>query len=212
VERSKEEAEAWSQRSLKVLETLAEAVGHDPFNIPPLMLDDIRSFGKYVLETLVEYIVGIYLMLYSIRLLVEIRTAMESPMKQGRTSRLFRLNRGGNGFNDFDKRLSDLQQKFEEACSQRSGFDTPFVSASALMVPPDPYSRTLESKPFRSRFRFSELKSRLDPVPSICADVASTTLKVLEKPASSVPILNGVVSGVSALLDTVKVERYSSLC
>ena len=42
---------------------------------------------------------------------------------------------------------------------------------------------------------------------SACADVASTTLKVLEKPGSSVPIMNGVVSGVSALLDTAKVER-----
>ena len=133
---------------------------------------------------------------------------MERPMERGRTSRLFRLNRHGNGFNDFDKRLSDLQQKFEEACSQRSGFDTPFVSAGALTVPPDPYSHTLESKPFRRRFRFSGLKSRLDPVSSTCADVASTTLKVLEKPGSSVPILNGVISGISALLDAAKVEQY----
>ena len=54
MEQSKEDAQARSQRSLKVLETLAEAVGHDPFNIPPLMLDDIRSFEKYVSETLVE--------------------------------------------------------------------------------------------------------------------------------------------------------------
>ncbi|KAF8494992.1 hypothetical protein F5888DRAFT_618009 [Russula emetica] len=61
IEQSKEEAQAWSQRSLKVLETLAEAVGHDPFNIPPLMLGNIRSFEKYVSETLVESIVGIYL-------------------------------------------------------------------------------------------------------------------------------------------------------
>jgi hypothetical protein len=49
VEQSKKEAlQAWSQYSLKVLETLAEAVGHDPFNIPPLMLADIRSFEEYV--------------------------------------------------------------------------------------------------------------------------------------------------------------------
>jgi hypothetical protein len=48
VEQSKKEAQASSQRSLKVLETLAEAVGHDPFNIPPLMLRDIRSFEEYV--------------------------------------------------------------------------------------------------------------------------------------------------------------------
>ena len=208
MEHSKQEAQTRSQHSLKVLETLAEAVGHDPFNIPPLMLDDIRDFEKYVSETLVKYIVGIHLTLHSIRLLLEIRTAMERPMERGRTSRLFRLNRRGNGFNDFDERLSGLQQKFEEACSQRSGFDTPFVSAGALRVPADTYSHTLESKPFKRRFRFSGLKSRLDSVSSTCADVASTTLKVLEKPGSSVPILNGVVSGISALLDTAKVERY----
>ena len=70
-------------------------------------------------------------MLHSIRLLFEIRTAMEPPMEQGRITRLFRLNRCGNAFNDFDKRLSDLQQKFEEASSRRSGFDTPSVSAGA---------------------------------------------------------------------------------
>ena len=208
MEQSKEDAQARSQRSLKVLETLAEAVGHDPFNIPPLMLGDIRSFEKYVSETFLEYIIVIYLTLHSIRLLLEIHTAMERSMKQGRTSRLFRLTRHGNGFNDFDKRLSDLQQKFEEACSQRSGFGTPSVSAGALTVPPDPYSHTLESKLFRRRFRLSGLKSRLDRVSSTCADVASTTLKVLEKSGSSVPILNGVVSGVSALWDTAKVERY----
>ena len=140
---------------------------------------------------------------HSIRLLLEIRTAMERPMERGRTSRLFRLNR--HGFNGFDKRLSDLQQRFKEACSQRSGFDTPFVSAGALSVPPD---TTPKSKPFRRHFRLSGLKSRLDRVSSTCADVASTTLKVLEKSGSSVPILNGVVSGVSALWDTAKVERY----
>jgi hypothetical protein len=210
VEQSKEEAQARSQRSLKALETLAEAVGHDPFNIPPLMLGDIRSFEKYVSGKLVEYIVGIYLTLHSIRLLLEIRTAMEPSMEQGRASRLFRLNRHGHGFNDFDNRLSDLQQKFEEAFSRHSGFDTPFVSAGSLRVPPDSYSHTLESKSFRRRFRFTGLKSRLDPVSSTCADVASTTLKVLEKPGSSVPILNGVISGVSALLDTAKVGRYFS--
>ena len=206
VEQSKKEAQVRSRRSLKVLEALAEAVGHDPFNIPPLMLDDVRGFEKYVPETLAEYIIGIYLTLYSIRLLLEIRTAMERPMERGRTSRLFRLNR--HGFNDFDNRLNDLQQKFDEACSQRSGFDAPFVSAGASSVLPNSYSHTLESKPFRHRFNFSGLKSRLDPVSSTCADVASTTLKVLEKPGSSVPILNGVVSGVSALLDTAKVKRY----
>ena len=150
--------------------------------------------------------------------MLEIRTAMGPPVEQGRksrlrrlSSRLPRLSRHGNGFNDFDKRLSDLQQKFEEACSQRSGADTP-VSSGALRVPSDPYSNTLESKTFRRRFSFSGWKSRLDPVSSTCADVASTTVKVLEKPGSSVPILNGVVSGVSALLDTAKVERYSPLC
>ncbi|KAN0103781.1 hypothetical protein V8E52_011638 [Russula decolorans] len=188
VEQSKEEAQAWSERSLEVLETLAEAVGHDPFDIPPLMLRDIRRFEK---------------------LLLEIRTAVEPPMEQGWTSRLFRSNRHGNGFNDFDKRLSELQQKFEEARSQRSGFDTPFVSTGALRVPPDPYSHTLESKPFRRRFPFSGWKSRLDPVSSTCADVASTTLKVLEKPAGSVPILSGAVSGISALGDTAKRVRQS---
>ena len=212
MEQSKEEAEARSQRSLKVLETLADAVGRNPSNIPPLllgdMLGDIHSFEKYVSEPLVEYVVGIYLTLHFTRLLLEICTAMERPMEQGRTSRLFRLNRRGNGFNDFDKRLSDLQQKFDEACSQRSGFDISLDSAGALRVSPDTHSYTLESKPFRRRFRFSGLKSRLDPVSSTCADVASTTLKVLEKPGSSVPILNGVVSGVSALLDTAKVDRY----
>jgi len=61
VEQSKEDAQALSQRSLKVLETLPEAVEHDPFNIPPPLLGDIRSFGKYVSKTLVEYIVGIYI-------------------------------------------------------------------------------------------------------------------------------------------------------
>jgi hypothetical protein len=60
VEQSKE-AQARSQRSLKALETLAEAVARDPFNVPPLILEDIRSFEKYVSETLVESIVGIYL-------------------------------------------------------------------------------------------------------------------------------------------------------
>src|ERR1700747_1917340 len=69
-------------------------------------------------------IVSIYLTLHSIRLLLEICTAMEPPMEQGRTFRLLRSNRHGIGFNDIDKRLSELQQKFEEACSQRSGFDT----------------------------------------------------------------------------------------
>jgi hypothetical protein len=50
-------------------------------------------------------------------------------------------------------------------------------------------------------------------VSSTCADVASTTLKVLEKAAgSAVPILSGAVSGVSAVLDTAKVERYFLLC
>jgi hypothetical protein len=214
VEQSKEAAQAWLQRSLKVLETLAEAVGHDPFNIPPAMLGDIRSFEKYVSDTLVESVVGIYLTLHSIRVLLEIRAAMEPPMEQGRTSRLFRLNRHRNGFNGFDKRLSELQQKFEEACSQRSSLDTPFASESirALTVPPNPYSHTLESKPFRRRFPFSGWKSRLDPVSSTCADVASTTLKVMEKAAGSVPILSGAVSGISAPGDTAKVEQYFSLC
>ena len=205
-----EEAQARSQRSLKVLETLAEAVGHDPSNIPSLMLEDICSFKEYVSEALVGYIVGTYLALHFISLLLEIRTAMEPPVVQSRLSPPFRSNRHGNGFKDFDKRLSDLQQKFEEACSHRSGFDTPFVSAGASRVSPDPYSHALESKPFRCRFRIG-LKYRLDRVSSTCADVASTTLKVLEKPGSSVPILNGVVSGVLALLDTAKVERYFPL-
>jgi hypothetical protein len=134
-------------------------------------------------------------------------------MERGRISRLFRSKRRhGNGFNDFDKRLSNLQQKFEEACSQRSGIGTPSISAGELRVPPDSCSHALESKPFRRRFRFTGLKSRLDPVSSTCADVASTTLKVLEKPGSSVPILNGVVSGISALLDTAKVEVIYSPC
>jgi hypothetical protein len=159
----------------------------------------------------VESIVSIYLTLHSIRLLLEIRTAMEPPMEQDRTSHPFRSDHHGNGFNSFDKRLSELQQKFEEACSQRSGFDTPFVSTGALRVPPDPYSHTLKSKLFRRRFLFSGSKARLDSVSSTCADVASTTLKVLEKPAGSVPILSGAVSGVSALLDTAKVERYFPL-
>jgi hypothetical protein len=57
--RQSKEAQAWLQRSLKVLETSAEAVGHDPFNILPLILGDIRSFEEYVSETLVESIVGI---------------------------------------------------------------------------------------------------------------------------------------------------------
>jgi hypothetical protein len=208
------ETQAWSQRSLKVLEAVAEAVGHDPFNIPPLMLKDIRSFEKYVSETLVESIVWIYMTLHSIRLLLEIRTvtAMEPPIEQGRTKRLFRLSRHRNGFNDFDKRLSELQQKFEEARSQRSGFDTPLVSTGALGIPRDPYARTLKSKPFRRRFLFPGLKFRLHPVSSACADVASTTLRVLEKAAgSAVPILSGAVSGISALLDTAKVERYFPL-
>ena len=132
-------------------------------------------------------------------------------MGQGRISRLFRLNRHGNGFHDFDKRLSDLLQKFEEACSHRSDFDTPSVSAGALRVPSTYSPHTLESKPFRRRIHFTRLKSRLDPVSSTCADVASTTLKVLEKPGSSIPILNGVVSGLSALLDTAKVGQYFPL-
>ncbi|KAI0282602.1 hypothetical protein BGY98DRAFT_931565 [Russula aff. rugulosa BPL654] len=165
--------QAWSRRSLKVLETLAEAVGPDSFNISPLMLDDIRSFEI---------------------LLLEIRTAMERSW----TLRLFRSNRREN---DFDKRLSKLQRNFEEACSQRSGFDTPVVSAG---VPLDSYSHTLESNPFRSRSRFSGLKSRLSLVSSTCVDVASTTLTVLEKLGSAVPIISGVVSGVSALLETSK--------
>jgi hypothetical protein len=208
VEQSKKDAQAWSQRSLNVLETLAEAVGHDPFNIPPLIVPDIRSFEEYVSETLAQSIVGIYLTFHSIRLLLEIRTAMEPPMKQGRISRLFRLNRHGNGFNGFDKRLSELQQKFEEACSQRSGFDTPLVATGALRVLPDPYAHTLESNPFRRRFLSPGLKSRLELVSSTCADVASTTLKVLEKAAgSAVPILSGAVSTISAILDTAKVER-----
>jgi hypothetical protein len=208
VEQSKKEAQAWSERSLKVLETLAEAVGHDPFNIPSLMLEDIRSFEKYVSGTLVGSIVGIYLTLHSTRLLFEIRTAMEldPPTGQDRTSHPFRSNRHGNGFNDFDKRLSGLQQKFEEACSQPSGFDIPSVSESTGTLRVPPYSRTVDSKPSR-RLLFSRWKSRLDPLS--CADVASTTLKVLEKP---VPILSGAVSGISVVLDTAKVERYFPLC
>ena len=220
MEQSKKEAQAWLQRSLKVLETLAEAVGQDPFNIPPVMLGDIRSFEEYVSETLVESIVGIYLTLYSIRLLLEIRNAMEPPREQGRTSRLFRLNRRGTCFNAFDKRLSELQQKFETACSQGSGSDAHWqcVSTGAFRIPGprDPYSHTFESDPFRNPFRsffpFSGWKSRLDPVSSTCADVATTTLKVLEKSAGSVPILGGAVSGISALGDTAKVERYFPLC
>jgi len=191
VEQSKKDAQAWSERSIKVLETLAEAVGHDPSNIPPLILRDIRSFEE---------------------LFLEIRNAMEPPIEQGWRSRLFRSNRHGNGFNGFDKRLSELQRKFEKACSQRSDFDTQFVSTGALSVPPDACSHTLESKPFRRSFFFSGWKSRLDPVSSTCADVASTTLKVLEKAAgSAVPILSGAVSGISALLDTAKVERHFPL-
>ena len=170
------------------------------------MLKDIRSFEKYVSEILVEYIVGICLMLHSTRLLLEIRTAMELPMEQGLAPRLFRLK---HRFNSFDKRLSNLQQKFEEACSQRSGSDTLSVSAGASRVPPEPYPHTLESKPFRRLFRSTGLKSRLGRMSSTCADVTSTAMKVLEKLGSSVPILNGVVGGVSAVLDTAKVERYS---
>jgi hypothetical protein len=202
VEQSKEEAQVWSQRSLKVLETLAEAVGHDPFNIPPSMVGNIRGFERYVSEILVEPIIGIYLTLHFIRLLLEIRTAIERPIEQSRTSRLFLSNRLGNGFtSNFDKRLGKLQQKFE-ACSHRSGFDTPFVSTGALQVPPY-HSLTLESKPFRRRFL------RFGPVSSTCADLAWTSLKVLEKLAGSVsvPFLSGAVSGVSGLLDTAKVER-----
>ena len=182
------------------------------------MLEDIRSFEEYVSETLVESIVGIYLTLYSIRLLLEIRNAMEPPREQGRTSRLFRLNRRGTCFNAFDKRLSGLQQKFETACSQGSGsgahWQLECVSTGALRVPGprDPYSHTFESNPFRSRFPFSGWKSRLDPVSSTCADVATTALKVLEKPAGSMPILGGAVSGILALGDTAKVERYFPLC
>jgi hypothetical protein len=41
-----QEAQARPQRSFKALEILAEAVARDPFNIPPLMLEDIRSFEK----------------------------------------------------------------------------------------------------------------------------------------------------------------------
>ena len=209
--RQSKEAQTWSQLSLKVLETLAEAVGQDPSNIPPLILGDIRSFEEYVSETLVESIVGIYLTLHSTRLLLEIRTAMEPPMEQDRTSRPSRSIRRRNCFNDFDKRLSELQQKFEEACSQRSGFDTPFVSTGALRLG-DPYAHTLESKPSRRRFLFSGWKSRLYPASSTCADVASTTLRVLDKAAgSAVPILSGAVTGISALLDTAKVERYFPL-
>ena len=75
-------------------------------------------------------------------------------------------------------------------------------------MPRDPYSHSLESKPFRHRFLpIVVMKSRLGPMSSTCADVASTTLKVLEKAAgSAVPIVSGAVSGVSALLDTAKVE------
>jgi hypothetical protein len=51
VEQSTKEAQAWSERSLKVLESLAEAVGHNPFNIPPLILEGIRSFEECVSET-----------------------------------------------------------------------------------------------------------------------------------------------------------------
>ena len=77
-------------------------------------------------------------------------------------------------------------------------------------MPPDPYSHTLEPKPFRRRFRFFGLKFRLGPVSSTCADVASTSLKVLEKSAgSAVPILSGAISGISALLDTAKVGKSS---
>ena len=136
-------------------------------------------------------------------------------MEQSRILHPFRSNRRGNGFNDFDKRLSELQQKFEEACSQRSQADlgTPSVSTGALRLPRDPYSHTLESKPFRRRFLPPGVKSRLGPMSSTSADVASTTLKVLEKAAgSAVPIVSGAVSGVSALLDTAKVERYFFLC
>ena len=205
--RQSKEAQTWSRLSLEVLETLAEAVGHDPSNIPPLILGDIRSFEEYVSETLVESIVGVYLTLHSIRLLLEIRTAMEPPMEQDRTSRPSRSIRRRNCFNDFGKRLSELQQKFEEACSQRSGFETPFVSTGASRVPPDPYAHTLESKQSRRRFLFSGWKSRLGSVSSSCADVTSTTLKVLEKVSgSAVPILSGAISGISALLDTAKVE------
>ena len=138
---------------------------------------------------------------------------MEPSLKQGWKSRLFRPNGHGNGFDDFDKRLSELQQKFEEACLKRSGSDTPFVSTGALRVSPDPCPYTLESKPFRHRLLFSGQKCRLDSVSSTCADVATTTLKILEKVAgSAVPILSGAVSGASALLDTAKVERYFPLC
>lgn len=192
MKQSKKEAQAWSERSLKVLETLAEAVGHDPFNIPPLVLEGIRNFEEYVSETNVESVIGIYLTLHSIRLLLEIRTAME----QGRTICPLRSNRHGN--RDFDRRLSELQQKFEEACSQRSGVDTPSVSTRAL--------RVSDSLPFRRRSPFSRLKYRLEPVSSTCADVGQTTLGVLEKLA--LPILSGAVSGISALLDTAKVQRY----
>jgi hypothetical protein len=134
---------------------------------------------------------------------------MEPLMKKGWMLRLssFRSNRRGN---TFDKRLSELQQKFEETRSQRSGFDTSSVSESTgtLRVPPDPYTHTPESKPFRRRFSLSGWKSRLDPVSSTCADVASTALGVLEKAAGSVPILSGAVGGISAGLHITEVERY----
>ena len=125
---------------------------------------------------------------------------------------LLRFNPRGNGFNDFDTRLSELQQKFE-ACSQRSGFDISLVSTGALWVPQYPFSVTIESKPSRRRILFSKLKSRLHPVSSTCVDVAWTTLGVLEKTAgSAVPILSGAIGGVSALLDTAKVEQHLPLC
>ena len=136
---------------------------------------------------------------------------MEPPMKQRWTPRLFRSNRHGDGLIDFDRRLSELQQKFEEACPQCPSFGTPFVSVGALTLRPDPFPHTLESKSFRHRFLLFGLKSRLNTVSSTCADVTSTTMKVLEKPGSSVPILNGVVSGILVLWDTAKVGRYFRL-
>ena len=63
MEQSKE-AQAWSERSLKVLETLAEAVGHDPFNIPPLIREGIVKFEKYVSETNVGSLSLVFILRY----------------------------------------------------------------------------------------------------------------------------------------------------
>lgn len=125
---SKETAHALSLRCLDILYALANAVP-EPSDIPPEMRASIRKFVK---------------------LLEEIREAMDRSQKRSWIKRLSRLNRDKAEFQKFNQRLDEACQTFTMAAALRTELnvselrDEVATSVSRLEVQPSqPTARIL---------------------------------------------------------------------